>query len=509
MSEKRLAFPRAELRGRTARGGAFNALFLGGVQALLLVQGVIVTALLGPVAIGLYAIVSTIALTFLELKKAGVDEAFVQQSEPDQPAEFRKAFTVELGFALACSLGIVLTAPLIALAFDDGRLLPLTLAVAYLPAAFAFHAPMWVFFRRMDFVRLRLLEAIVPGVSFLVTVPLAIAGVGVWSLVIGPLVGNTVAIVVAMVVSPYKVGLDFDRSAMRRYLRFTWPIFASAGALLIVQGGQLLAFNIDGGIAAAGFVTLAFTFTRYADRANQIMTATVYPAACAVRERIPTLEELFEKSNRLMLMWALPFCALFVLFSEDLVDFVLGSDWVPAIVLLQGLAVAAAFQQLGYNWFSFYRARGDSRPQAVESAVMVAGFLVFAVPALFIWGFWGFVAGRVAGTCAQLAVRRGYMRRLLPHVRLIWLGLRSLAPVLVGAGAALALRFALWGGPRGVGQAAAELALFGAGTALSTWLAERELLAELRDYIRRGALAAAPARDDADSIEPAGVESPI
>ena len=57
-----------------------------------------------------------------------------------------------------------------------------------------------------------------------------------------------------------------------------------------------------------------------------------------------------------------------MLFAPDLVDFVLGSDWEPAVVLLQGLAVATAIQQLGFNWFSFYRARGESRPQAVEAA---------------------------------------------------------------------------------------------------------------------------------------------
>ena len=509
MGEERLAFPREELRERTARGGAFNALFLGSVQGLLLVQGVVVTALLGPVAIGLYAIVSTIAVTFLELKKAGVDEAFVQQDEPDQQAEFKKAFTVELGFALVCSLGIAISAPILTVLFDDDRLLPLTLAVAYLPVAFAFHAPMWVFFRRMDFVRLRLLEGIVPLVTFFVTVPLAIAGVGVWSLVIGPIVGNTVAIVAAMIASPLTVGLDFDRTAIRRYLNFTWPIFASAAALLAVQGGQLLAFNIDGGIAAAGFVTLAFTFTRYGQRANQILTATIYPAAVAIRDKLSTLEELFVKSNRMMLLWSLPVCAVFVLFAEDLVDFILGSEWEPAILLLQGLGVAAAFEQLGYNWFSFFRARGDSRPQAIESAVMVAGFLVFAVPALFIWGFWGFIAGRVAGTLVQLAVRQAYLRRLFPKVNLAAIGARALAPVLAGAAAAVGLRLALWGGDRTAVQAIAELALFVGVTGLATWLTERLLLRELLGYLRTRAFPGREFDPESQPLEPPGVESAI
>ena len=37
------------------------------------------------------------------------------------------------------------------------------------------------------------------------------------------------------------------------------------------------------------------------------MTNTLYPAICAVRDRKDVLFEAFVKSNRLALMWALPF----------------------------------------------------------------------------------------------------------------------------------------------------------------------------------------------------------
>ena len=70
----------------------------------------------------------------------------------------------------------------------------LTLAVTYLPVAFALQAPQWVFFKRMDYVRLRTLQAIVPLGTVAVTVPLLLAGVGVWALVIGPFCGNVAAI---------------------------------------------------------------------------------------------------------------------------------------------------------------------------------------------------------------------------------------------------------------------------------------------------------------------------
>src|SRR3954470_11646980 len=101
-----MAAPRApgNLRARTARGGVVNAVFLSGAEALVLAQGLLATALLGPHAIGLYGVVSTTAVTILQLRRVGIDEAFVQQVADDEEAEFQRAFSVELAIGLAGAL---------------------------------------------------------------------------------------------------------------------------------------------------------------------------------------------------------------------------------------------------------------------------------------------------------------------------------------------------------------------------------------------------------------------
>jgi O-antigen/teichoic acid export membrane protein len=417
------------------------------------------------------------------LRRVGIDEAFVQQQEADQEREFQRAFTLELIVGAAFSLVLLAAAPVVALAYGNGRLLWLTAAVAYLPTAFALQAPTWIFFRRMDFVRVRTLQVLVPVVTFCVTVPLAAAGVGVWSLVIGPAVGNTVAIAVGIAVSPYRLRLHFDRGARDRYFRFSWPVFAAAGALLLIGQGQMLAFTLHGGLRDAGYITLAVTLTRYADRADQIIATTIYPAICVVRDQVPTLREIFLTANRVALMWVLPFCAGFILFAPDLVHFGLGSRWRPAVPLLQGLAGTAAIQQLGYNWFSFYRARGDSSRQAVEAAVATAGFLALAIPGLLLWGAWGFVGGRMAGALLVLAVRRHYVRRLL-HVELLAVAIRGVGPIAAATALVLALRAFAWTGPRTLPQALVELVVFLACGGGLTWATERLLVRDLLAQVR-------------------------
>ena len=100
----RLDFPRGELRRRIVRGTLINAVALGVVDLLVLAQGLIVTRLLGPEAIGLYGIVTVTTMTSSSLKRVGVDEAFVAQDEADQELEFQRAFTLELAISAVFAL---------------------------------------------------------------------------------------------------------------------------------------------------------------------------------------------------------------------------------------------------------------------------------------------------------------------------------------------------------------------------------------------------------------------
>jgi hypothetical protein len=148
--------------------------------------------------------------------------------------------------------------------------------------------------------------------------------------------------------------------------------------------------------------------------------------------------------------------------------------------LLQGLAAAAALYQFGFTWIAFARAMGRTRPPALEAVVALVGFLALAVPALAIWGRTAFVVALgISGLCI-LAVRRHYIRELLPGVPLARLAARALWPLVPAAAAALAIRLALWGGHRPLGQALGELAAFLIVYAGATFVAERGLVRELR-----------------------------
>ena len=172
MSGDRFAFPRDQLRARTVRGALVTAAFLVLIDGLVVAQGLVVTRLLGPELIGLYGIVTVTTMTVVALKRVGIDEAFVREADGGEEA-FQKAFSLELGTSVVFAAALCALAPAVAAVYGDDRLLGLMLASAYLPVAFALQAPLWIFFRRMEFGRQRALQALQPAVAFAVTVPLA------------------------------------------------------------------------------------------------------------------------------------------------------------------------------------------------------------------------------------------------------------------------------------------------------------------------------------------------
>jgi polysaccharide transporter, PST family len=479
----RIALSGTTLREHTARGTVVNAVYQLVLLSLTLLRGVVVAAFLATTEYGVWGILTVSLATILWLKQAGVADKYVQQSEADQQEAFQKALTFELVMTGAASALFALTLPLMALLYGEPRLVAPGLVLAAALALTPLQVPSWVFYRRMEFVRQRLLQAIDPVLGFVVTIALAVAGMGYWSLVLGGLVGALAAGLAAVLASPFPLRLRWDRQTAREYVGFSWPLLLAGASSLVIAQGSIIAGESEFGLAGAGAITLAATIAHYSDRVDAILTDTLYPGICAVRDRTDLLFETFVKSNRLALIWGLPFGVGISLFAADLVHHVLGDKWEPAIVLLRAFGLTAAAGHIGFNWTAFYRARGQTRPIAVWSAITMVSFLAVPLPLLIAKGLTAYAVGVGVMTAVSLAVRGYYLARLFPGFKIAAHGARAVAPTIPAAGAVLLMRALESSRPTSV--AVAELAVYVVVTAIATVAFERSLLGEVLGYLRR------------------------
>jgi O-antigen/teichoic acid export membrane protein len=474
---------RLGLRQLAARGVVITAAFQAGYATLGLLQRFAVAAFLTTSEYGLWGIVLLIVTTLSWLKEVGISQKYVQQDDPDQELAFQKAFTLELLYTGVFCLAVLASLPLFGLLYDNSDIVLPAAVLTLTLLGSALQAPIWIAFRGMRYLRQRTLEAINPVLGTVVMIALAAAGAGYWSIVIGLVVGNFAAAAVAIATSPYPLRLRYDHGTLREYVGFSGPLlFAAVAGVVIVQGTMLVG-SFEVGLAGLGALTLATSILAYTERLDQLISQTIYPALCAVADRRQLLYEAFEKSNRLALIWGVPFGFATALFADDLVHFVLGDEWDEAIPLLQVLGITSALRQIGFNWGTFFNATGRTMPLAVSAAVLLGVFAVVTVPAIIAWGLDGFIAGACASLVAELIVRSIYLRRMFPGFRLVALAIRAVLPVLPGTAAVLVLRL-IESGPREPAYVIVELLAFLACTVAMTLARERPLLAEVFGYLR-------------------------
>ena len=480
------------LRIRAARGTIVNAAFLLSVNTLNLVRGFLVAAFLTTAEYGVWGVVLVVLFTLMFLRQVGIGEMYIHQDEPDQELAFRKAMTFELALAgVVLAAGLALVPALAAIFHEPAIVAPALVSLLVVPAQ-ALQAPLWIFYREMDFVRQRKLQILDPVTGFVVAVALLIAGWNYWSLIVGVVAGAWVGALVSLRASPYRFRWTWDRVTLRSYASFSWPLFFAGMSGIVVGQGLLIVGEAKLGLAGVGIIALASTISQYSDRADQAITQTIYPTICAVRDRADLLYEAFVKSNRLALMWGAPFGFGLALFAEDLVQFGIGERWRPGIGLMQAIGVSVAIHQIGFNWDAFYRARADTRPIAIAAAISIVAFLAIGLPLLATEGLRGLAIATLLVEGVNFALRMFFLRRLFPDFRFLRHAGRALLPSLPAVALVAGLRLAF--GEEGTVLAAlAVFALYVVATLAATALIERRLLREMLAYLRRRPAAGATA----------------
>jgi len=471
------------LRHIAARGTIVNAAFIIGLDTLNLARALIVGALIVPGDYGVWTILLISLGTLGFLKEGVVSDKYIQQDDADQERAFQRAFTLEVILNSILFVIVAIALPLFALAYGEPKiLLPGVVLMTAIPAA-TFQAPLWIFYRQMRFLEQRRLQAIDPVVAFVVTVGLAAAGAGYWSLVIGTVAGRVAAAAVAVHASPYRLAFVFDRGRLGEYVSFGTPLFVASASRVV--GVQVLVFagEAELGLAGAGMIGLASSIRAYGDRVDAIVTQTLYPGICAIKDRKDLLFEAFVKSNRLGLMWGMPFGVGLALFAPDLIEYVYGDEWEPAVGLLQAFGLIAAFNHIGYNWTAFFRASGETKPIGVLAVVGMTAMIGIAVPLLLADGLDGLAIGMAIAAGITIVGRIWYLTRFFPSFQILVHSARAIAPSVPAVAAVLLLRVAT-DMDRSPGVAIVELALYSVLTIAATWAVERDLLREVRGYLR-------------------------
>lgn len=210
-----------------------------------------------------------------------------------------------------------------------------------------------------------------------ITVVLALAGAGPWSLAAGRLVGNGLTAVLLFRLIDLWPRPGFDRQQARQLIRFGLPL---AGASLLVMAMLNVDYVVTGhvlGAVALGLYLQAFNLASWPVNMFSTVVRRVSLAAFArVQDDPERRQAVLARLTALLMAATLPVCALLGLLALPVVTTLYGSVWSGATGALEFLVILGAVRvaaELGYDYLV---ALGYSRRTMWLQALWFAALVV-------------------------------------------------------------------------------------------------------------------------------------
>jgi O-antigen/teichoic acid export membrane protein len=386
---------RASARAVRAAPGASRALgwsFLNTAISRIgtLGIGIVLARLLGPEEFGTYAVAFVALAAVLSFNELGVSLAIVRW-EGDPRAIAPTVTTISVAGSTLFFTAAYLAAEPFALAMGDPEATPVVrlLLVSVLVNGLV-ATPAALLQRQFKQGTRMIIDQVNVWSGAIISVALALVGLGAMSLAIGRVVGTLLSAVLFFVYSPLPYRLGWDRSVVRALLAFGLPL---AGSSIIVFAVGYADQIIIGGILGAtmlGYYVLAFNLASWPVSMFSQPLRSVAPAAFARLQHAPAeMSDAFLAIVRALTAVAVPVCFYIAGAASPIIRFVYGDVWAPAAAALTWLALLAAFRilfELAYDYLVVVK-------RSASLLVVQVVWLAALIPALALGASGGDIGG--------------------------------------------------------------------------------------------------------------------
>jgi O-antigen/teichoic acid export membrane protein len=452
----------AGLADRAGRSAAWAVLQSGGKHVIDLGVFLLLAKFIAPQQFGLVALSGALIVLVNVVTELGLGEALVQR-EQLEPEHASTAFWCSLGAGLLMGAVLFAAAPLLARAAGHAELAPILRALTPLFLLQALNVvPQALMQRHFRFrtLALRALAGSVAGGAL--GVGLALQGGGAWCLVAQQLCAGSVGLVALWLRSDWRPSLRFSMRHARELLGFGRSVVMARALNVAASKADDLAVGLVLGPVVLGYYSVACRMLLALEQLFcQGVDAVALSAFSRAGARPGELRALFLAAIRIATALTLPVFAAVMFAAPELVQRVVGPQWMPSVPILQILLVAGFMHTLMHFNHAVFKACGHPG-LSTRIAALSTTFNLFALLAVVQFGVLAVAASYVA-RCLLIApvglaqvfrliglTARDYLRPLLP----------AFASVALGAAAALLLQLELSG--RLPSAAAAAVALAGA-----------------------------------------------
>lgn len=312
-------------------------------KVLNLVTLIILARLLNPSEFGLMAICVAVMAYFEIVAKFGLGAALI--SNNDEPEEMANAIFLFAMLSSAAMTALVwATAPFFARWFETPALVAPLRVIALTVVIDALSVVPTSLLQK----NLRFKSKLVPDVARslvkgITGIAMALAGYGVWALVLAHLAGTVVSVIATFWCYPWRPGAPPQWRHIRDALRF-------GSHLLLAELINAMQRNLDAllvgkllGASALGVYSLAFRLPDLVIRSfNQVTGTVLHPVLSQINKDMAGLRVYYTASLRYVALFTFPAGVIIALCADPLVRVLYTPAWYGMIQPMQYLAIALA-----------------------------------------------------------------------------------------------------------------------------------------------------------------------
>lgn len=377
-----------DIDSKIAKGAAWMVSFKMIDRGLGLISTVILARLLVPEDFGLVAMAMILIAALQLLIAFSFDVALIQNPNAGRE-QFDTAWTLSVLFCTLCGAILALLASTAAKFYAEPRLelVIYLLALGFAAQGLSNIGPV-IFRREMRFDREFKFLLGKRMASLLVTIPLAFWLRNYWALVIGQLTGTFVSVALSYYVSDYRPRFSL-KAKVELFHSSKWLMMNNILQFLNGRAAELVIGRL-GGAGTLGVYTIASEIsTLPTTELVAPINRAAFPGYARVAADIEALRSSFLNVISMIALFALPAGIGIVSVADLMVPAVLGWKWLPAIPLIQILAIFGVIQALQTNISYIYLATGHLAYVTVVGSIQFVILLGLLVPGILYWGATG------------------------------------------------------------------------------------------------------------------------
>jgi len=475
-----------DLPGRVARGAVWMTLLVVLRTVLTIASTAVLARLLTPADYGLVAMSTVVTEMAALLGFFGMTPLIVQRRRLTR-LDLDSAFwiSVALGFGVAAI--VVATSFPAASFFREPRIAPILWAVS---VQFVLEDLSIIHHSIANRLLLFKLEFVSQFANLLVrigvSIALAAAGFGVWSLVWGAIAGRVAQFVIIWYVIPYVPRWRYNAEFLRANWRAGGSYFGSGVIMYVLGSLDTAVVGRTFGPTQLGYYQTAFALPEeMRSRLSFSMQKVVFPAYALLQADQSAFRNGVLRSIRILSAIILPMGVGMAVLADPIVAVLYGSQWAPVVPILRIAAAVGVLRAMQGLVSNVYFAKG--RPQInLKVNLALLPLAVIAVLVGSLWGTLGVATGLLLVSAVSLATTRIALRLVGVRSRdaLAAALPATAASMVMGAGVWLVNAFVIPGSAGPVSALVASVCigvgLFGAALVLLAPATARELWSMLR-----------------------------